>query len=404
MTKLDELIQEYCPDGVEYKRLGDIATISRGGSFQKKDYTENGIPCIHYGQIYMNYGLFAEKTLSYISEKTAQKQRFAESGDIIMAVTSENIDDVCKCMAWLGKEKVAVSGHTAIIRHSINPKYLVYWLHSSAFYQQKAKIAHGTKVIEVAPVKLADVILPVPPLPVQREIVRILDNFTELTEGLNRELAAELTARKKQYAYYRDKLLTFGDVRVGVTSDVIRRTLGEVCKISAGGDAPKDSMSKQKTEKYSVPIISNGIGENALYGYTDAPKVEEPAVTVAARGTIGYAEYRDYPFYPIIRLLTAIPKDSTVVNTKYLYYCLQGKQYSVPIGGIPQLTAPELKKVEIPIPSLDVQNRIVQVLDNFDTVCTDLSSGLPAEIEARQKQYEYYRDKLLTFKTMSNQQ
>ena len=348
----------------------------------------------------MHYGLFAEKTLSYISDEVAQKQKFAEPGDIIMAVTSENIDDVCKCMAWLGKEKVAVSGHTAIIRHSINPKYLVYWLHSSAFYQQKAKIAHGTKVIEVAPVKLADVILPVPPLPVQREIVRILDNFTELTEGLNREL----TARKKQYAYYRDKLLTFGDVRVGVTSDVIRRTLGEVCKISAGGDAPKDSMSKQKTEKYSVPIISNGIGENALYGYTDAPKVEEPAVTVAARGTIGYAEYRDYPFYPIIRLLTAIPKDSTVVNTKYLYYCLQGKQYSVPIGGIPQLTAPELKKVEIPIPSLDVQNRIVQVLDNFDTVCTDLSSGLPAEIEARQKQYEYYRDKLLTFKTMSNQQ
>ena len=182
-----------------------------------------------------------------------------------------------------------------------------------------------------------------------------------------------------------------------MTSDVIRRTLGEVCKISAGGDAPKDSMSKQKTEKYSVPIISNGIGENALYGYTDAPKFEEPAVTVAARGTIGYAEYRDYPFYPIIRLLTAIPKDSTVVNPKYLYYCLQGKQYSVPMGGIPQLTAPELKKVEIPIPSLDVQNRIVQVLDNFDAICTDLFSGLPAEIEARQKQYEYYRDKLLTF-------
>lgn len=397
MTKLDELIQEYCPDGVEYKRLGDIATISRGGSFQKKDYTENGIPCIHYGQIYMHYGLFAEKTLSYISDEVAQKQKFAEPGDIIMAVTSENIDDVCKCMAWFGSEKVAVSGHTAIIHHSINSKYLVYWLSSTMFYQQKVKIAHGTKVIEVAPARLADIILPVPPLPVQCEIVRILDNFTELTEGLNRKLAAELTARKKQYAYYRDKLLTFGDVRVGVTSDAIRRTLGEVCKISAGGDAPKDSMSKQKTEKYSVPIISNGIGENALYGYTDAPKVEEPAVTVAARGTIGYAEYRDYPFYPIIRLLTAIPKDSTVVNTKYLYYCLQGKQYSVPIGGIPQLTAPELKKVEIPIPSLDVQNRIVQVLDNFDAVCTDLSSGLPAEIEARQKQYEYYRDKLLTF-------
>ena len=183
----------------------------------------------------------------------------------------------------------------------------------------------------------------------------------------------------------------------GATSDVVWRTLGEVCYISAGGDAPKDSMSKQKTEKYSVPIISNGIGENALYGYTDAAKIEKPAVTVAARGTIGYAEYRDYPFYPIIRLLTAIPKNTTVVNTKYLYYCLQGRQYSVPMGGIPQLTAPELKKVEIPIPSLDVQNRLVDVLDNFDAICSDLKIGLPAEIEARQKQYEFYRDALLTF-------
>ena len=183
----------------------------------------------------------------------------------------------------------------------------------------------------------------------------------------------------------------------GAASEVVWRTLGEVCNISAGGDAPKDSMSKQKTEKYSVPIISNGIGENALYGYTNAPKVEEPAVTVAARGTIGYAEYRDYPFYPIIRLLTAIPKDTTVVNTKYLYYCLQGKQYSVPIGGIPQLTAPELKKVEIPVPTLDVQKRLVYVLDNFDTICSDLKIGLPAEIKARQKQYEFYRDALLTY-------
>ena len=156
-------------------------------------------------------------------------------------------------------------------------------------------------------------------------------------------------------------------------------------------------MSRQKNEKYSVPIISNGIGENALYGYTNVAKIEVPAVTVAARGTIGYAEYRDYPFYPIIRLLTAIPKDTTVVNTKYLYYCLQGKQYSVPMAGIPQLTAPELKKVEIPIPSLDVQKRLVEVLDNFESICNDLSSGLPAEIEARTKQYEYYRDKLLSF-------
>lgn len=206
MSRLDELIEELCPNGVEYKKLGNIATISRGGSFQKKDYTENGVPCIHYGQIYTYYNLFTASVISCISEETAKKQKFAEPGDIIMAVTSENMDDVCKCVAWLGNKKIAVSGHTAIIHHTIDPKYLTYWFHTAMFYQQKTKIAHGTKVIEVAPAKLADVLLPVPPLPVQREIVRILDNFTELT--------AELTARKQQYEYYRNRLLTF-DVHKG---------------------------------------------------------------------------------------------------------------------------------------------------------------------------------------------
>lgn len=128
MNKLNELIHTLCPDGVEYKRLGEIATVSRGGNFQKKDYVEMGIPCIHYGQIYTQYGLFVDKTISFISEEKAARQKFAVKNDIIMAVTSENIDDVCKCVAWLGEEDVAVSGHTAIIHHTINPKYLVYYL------------------------------------------------------------------------------------------------------------------------------------------------------------------------------------------------------------------------------------------------------------------------------------
>lgn len=207
MNKLDELIQQLCPNGVPYKRLGDVATISRGGNFQKKDFTESGVPCIHYGQIYTRYGLFVNETITYIGEETAQKQKFAEPNDVVMAVTSENIEDVCKCVAWLGDGKVAVSGHAAIIHHSMNPKYLVYWLHSSSFYQQKAKIANGTKVIEVAPAKLSDVVLPVPPLEVQHEIVRILDTFTELTSELTENLSKEFTARKHQYTYYRNKLL-----------------------------------------------------------------------------------------------------------------------------------------------------------------------------------------------------
>ena len=392
MTKLDELIQQLCPDGVKYYTLNTVCNVY-DGTHKTPKYTDSGIKFASVENIADPYA-----TEKYISISDYEKYKIKpQRNDLLMT----RIGSIGVCTVLESDEPLAYYVSLALLRpnnNELNSRYLKYAIESLHCRKELRK----RTLVNAVPIKInmgdiGKITLPVPPLSVQREIVRILDNFTELTEGLNRELAAELTARKQQYAYYRDKLLTFGDVRVEVTSDVIRRTLGEVCKISAGGDAPEDSMSKQKTEKYSVPIISNGIGENALYGYTDAPKVEEPAVTVAARGTIGYAEYRDYPFYPIIRLLTAIPKDSTVVNTKYLYYCLQGKQYSVPMGGIPQLTAPELKKVEIPIPSLDVQNRIVQVLDNFDAICIDLSSGLPAEIEARQKQYEYYRDKLLTF-------
>ena len=212
---------------------------------------------------------------------------------------------------------------------------------------------------------------PVPPPPVQREIVRILDNFTELT--------AELTARKKQYEFYKEHLLTFGD-------DVSVKTIDDVCKVSAGGDVPKDAMSKEKTNEYPIPIISNGVGENALYGYTKQAKITETAVTVAARGTIGYADYRDYPYFPVVRLLSLVPKNVNELIPKYLYY-----------SGIPQLTAPMIKKVVIPVPELEIQKKIVHVLDKFESICTDLNSGLPAEIESRKKQYEYYRDKLLTF-------
>lgn len=209
MSRLEELIAELCPDGVEYKKLGEIATISRGGNLQKKDFRSEGVPCIHYGQIYTRYGLFADRTFTFISEECAKKQKLACLNDIVMAVTSENIEDICKCVAWLGNEAVAVSGHTAIIHHSQNTKYLTYYFHTEMFAAQKRKLVHGTKVMEVTPDTLNTVVIPVPPLPVQREIVRILDNFSERTAELTEQLTAELTARRKQYEYYRDKLLTF---------------------------------------------------------------------------------------------------------------------------------------------------------------------------------------------------
>ena len=275
---------------------------------------------------------------------------------------------------------------------SVYPKFFFHYM-KSAFLPYIEKTMYHSSVPSIRRPMLNRFPVPVPPLEEQKRIVRILDSFTQLEA----ELEAELEARRKQYEYYRDSLRDVSNQENHLGKKVEIIALEETCNISAGGDAPKDSMCKYKTDKYKVPIISNGIGENALYGYTDIAKINTPAVTIAARGTIGYAEYRDYPYFPIIRLLTAIPKDTSLLNTKYLYYCLQGKKYQLPNGGIPQLTAPQLKKVKIPVPPLSEQERIVAILDKFDALVNDLSSGLPAEIAARRKQYEYYRDQLLTF-------
>lgn len=202
---VNQLLKELCPCGVKRSRLGDISEIVRGNGLQKKDFTESGVRCIHYGQIYTYYGTFTDTTKSFVSQELATSLKQVEPGDIVMAITSENVDDVCKCVAWIGDETIVTGGHSAIIKHQENPKYLAYWFQTDDFNSQKKKIAHGTKVIEVSPKDLENILVPIPPVEVQNEIVRILDSFAALTA----ELTAELTARKLQYTFYRDKLLSF---------------------------------------------------------------------------------------------------------------------------------------------------------------------------------------------------
>lgn len=177
---------------IEYKKISDFATITRGGSFQKSDFVDVGRPAIHYGKIYTNYGISTGQTLNYINEEVFNKSRKAQPNDIVMAVTSENVEDVCKCVAWLGNEDVAVSGHTAIIHHNQNPKYLSYYFHTSMFAKQKEKLAHGTKVIEVTPDRLNDIEIPIPPMDVQNRIVEVLDNFDKICNDFEIGLVFEI--------------------------------------------------------------------------------------------------------------------------------------------------------------------------------------------------------------------
>lgn len=406
MSNLEELIERLCPDGVEYKTLGDVATISRGGNFQKKDFTEQGKPCIHYGQIYTRYGLFTDKTLTFINDECFAKQKYAEHNDIIMAVTSENIEDICKCVAWLGTEKVAVSGHSAIIHHSLDPKYLAYFFHSQHFFNQKRKLAHGTKVMEVTPDTLKSIKLPVPPLEVQREIVRILDNFTFLTT----ELAAELAARQKQYEYYRDLLLTFKPNESTILNErtnelelsgAIRwMKLGDTCVLKAGKAISATEISQNVNDDYIYPCY----GGNGLRGYVKNYNQDGKHPLIGRQGALcGNVCYACNKFYATEHAVVVSPSD--LYNEKFLYYLLDFaklEQYKT-AGAQPGLSVARLEKIILPVPPLEQQQRIVDILDRFETLCNDISSGLPAEIEARQKQYEYYRDKLLTFKELKKE-
>ncbi|MBR2143380.1 restriction endonuclease subunit S [Anaerovibrio sp.] len=394
MSKLDELMARLCPDGVEYKTLGEIATISRGGSLQKKDYVDNGFPCIHYGQIYTYYNLFADKTTQFISEELAKKQRKAAPNDIIMAVTSENIEDVCKCIAWLGNDEVAVSGHKAIIKHSLDPKYLAYYFHSSQFYQQKIKLAHGTKVIEVSPNSLKAIKIPIPPLEIQREIVRILDNFTELT------------ARKQQYEYYRNRLLSFegGQIEWMPLHNVVKKhCTGATPKKGnpsyyVGGTVPW--IRTQDVRFNEIASASSYITETAVKE-TGAKWIPPNCVIVAISGaTAGRCAVNKISATTNQHCLN-MEIDDTKAFYQFVFYCLCN-QYEELIrkkqGARGDLNASMILNMNIPVPSREEQKKIAYTLYQFDSLCNDISVGLPAEIEARQQQYEYYRDKLLTFK------
>ena len=194
---------------IEWKKMGEIGTFIRGNGLQKKDFTESGIGCIHYGQIYTHYGTFATKTKSFVSESFAQKLRKAKTGDIVIATTSENVEDVGKAVAWLGNEDIAISGDAYIYTHEQNPKFIAYLFQTERFLAFKKMNVSGTKVTRISGDSLAKYPIPIPPLELQEKIVAILDRFETLVNDLTNGLPAEIAAVKDQYEYYRNKLLNF---------------------------------------------------------------------------------------------------------------------------------------------------------------------------------------------------
>ena len=199
---------------LQWIKLIDLGELIRGNGLQKKDFTETGVPAIHYGQIYTYYGTFATKTKSFVSPELAKKLKKVDYGDVVITNTSENFEDVGKAMVYLGKEQAVTGGHATIFKpnhEKILSKYFVYLTQTSFFTNEKRKYAKGTKVIDVSATDMAKIILPIPPLEEQHRIVSILDKFETLTNSITEGLPLAIEQSQKRYEYYRELLLNFNN-------------------------------------------------------------------------------------------------------------------------------------------------------------------------------------------------
>lgn len=398
MSRIDDLIAEYCPDGVKHQTLGEIGEFIRGNGIQKRDFRDSGFGCIHYGQIYTYYGLFADHTKSFIDPNLAEKRKKAYKGDLVIATTSENEEDVCKACAWLGEEPIAISGDAYIFRHHQNPKYISYCFQSELFQSQKKKYITGTKVLRVNGDAMAKIHVPVPPLPVQEEIVRILDSFS----SLEAELEAELEARRKQYAYYRNELLTFERVVTVCIQDICIRICSGGTPSSKRHDYYDGNVPWLRTQDIDFNVINQTSATISDEGLRNSAAQWIPAncVIVAMYGaTAAKVAVNSIPL-TTNQACCNLQIDETKADVRYVFHWLSNEYEHLKAlgeGSQSNINAKKVKSYPISLPPLEEQRRIVSILDRFDKLTNDLSSGLPAEIEARRKQYEYYRDRLLSF-------
>jgi type I restriction enzyme, S subunit len=413
VSYIDELIHGLCPNGVPFKTLGAVGEFIRGNGLQKSHLAESGFPAIHYGQIHTHYGTAAAAAISFVAPEFARSLRRAQPGDLIIATTSEDDEAVAKAVAWLGDTDVAVSGDAYIYHHSLDPKYVSYFFQSDQFQSQKKRSITGTKVRRLSGESLAKVKIPVPPVEVQREIVRVLDLFSGLTADLATELDAEQEARRLQYAYYRDDLFTFRGV-----DGVKRVPMGEVGKFIRGRRFTKNDVVDD-----GIPSVHYG-EIYTTYGIATAETVSHVREDLAAQ--LRYAKPGDVVIAAVGETVEDVGKAvawlgttdiaihddcflyrSDVLDPKFVSYYLRTevlnreKAKYVARAKVKRLSGESLAKLMVPVPSLTEQKRIVAILDKSDALVTDLSAALPAELNARRKQYEYYRDRLLTFEELA---
>lgn len=391
MTELEKLIKELCPNGVERVTLGNVCNVY-DGTHQTPKYTESGVRFVSVENINALYD-----SQKYISVDDFDKYKIKpQIGDVLMT----RIGSIGTCAVIDRNEPLAYYVSLALLRpnkNQLNSKYLKYAIESKYGRKELRK----RTLVNAVPIKvnmgdIGKITIPLPPLLVQNEIVRILDKFTEMTA----ELTKELTARRKQYEHYRDKIINSAQ---GV---VQKTTMGEVLTFLNGRAYKQEELLS--VGKYPVLRVGNFYTNNSWY-YSNLELDEDKycdngdllyswAATLGPKIWDGEKSIFHYHIWKILF-------DESKIDKQYLYYYLQYDldkiASSTTKSTMIHVSMGSMKERPILIPSIEEQKNIANLISHFDTLCNDNKKGLPAEIAAMQKQYEYYQDKLLTFKELS---
>jgi len=377
MSRLAELIEELCPDGVEYRAIGDAAELKRGQAVTRKEIVEGKVPVIAGGR----------EPAYYIDRSNRQGETIVIAGSGAYAG-----------FVSFWNEPIFVSDAFSIVvdRGTLQPRFVYHWLNGRQEAIHALKSSGG--VPHVYPKDVAKLRCPIPPLEVQREIVRILDQFTMLEA----ELEAELEARRVQYEHYRNHLLSYDSLAARGSVDVIElRDVGVVrmCKrihkaeTSVQGDIPFFKISTFGGTATS--FISAGVYEKYKAKF---PYPKQGDLLISAAGTIGQiVRFDGADAYFQDSNIVWLEHDESIVLNRYLYYVYLNTKWTTDGGTIKRLYNNRILQQQICVPSIETQIAIADLLDRFDALVNDISSGLPAEIAARRAQYEHYRDRLLSF-------
>lgn len=368
-----------------YRTFGEVGSFLRGKSIQKADFVEHGMPCIHYGQIHTTFGVSVDKHLSEIPLELYNKSIIASPGDVIIAITSEDLDGSCKSTAWLGNYDVAVSSHAAVFRHNLNPKFIAYYLRSNSFYAEKEKYARGFKVMEIKPTDIARIPIPVPDANVQHSIVSELDKINELIK-LKKSQLKDLDSLAESVFYD-----MFGNTLEN-EKGWQKKKLGDICtQITDGSHNPPKGLDYSDYPMLSSKNISFGKYDYESPRYLSKEEfdvenrrtdIKEGDILFTIVGTVGRVCFVKSNFKPFTlqRSVAVLKPQRDLINSQFLVYNLHSmaQLWETESKGVAQkgIYLRQLASIPVSVPPLPLQQSFEALIGAIDLQKEHISSSI----------------------------